>query len=246
MKKSQLEFASNLDVTKCHLCTWVGCWRLYQWFVVLSVTVSCGHASWTGCDRKHFLCRSAGEAMWNNLMKWFLSHLPQLGQSVPRGPKPISITFSFCHSFSTASLPPRSFHLWCPLQCKTLAGICDHIISLSSDSLVSQSAHLEVVHLTSIMPSEGLVGTPEHVPDIFIITTNLLTHGEAEPLVLTNPQLNIVFYYLLAVLVAWPTNSALNIFIFSSGCFHFIKPSDKSGVCDLQSSKETKLQASGL
>ncbi|CAM5165862.1 unnamed protein product [Natator depressus] len=41
-------------------------------------------------------------------------------------------------------------------QCKTLSGICDHIISLSSDSLVSQSAHLEVVHLTSIMPSEGL------------------------------------------------------------------------------------------
>ncbi|CAM2119853.1 unnamed protein product [Caretta caretta] len=40
--------------------------------------------------------------------------------------------------------------------CKTLSGICDHIISLSSDSLVSQSAHLEVVHLTSIMPSEGL------------------------------------------------------------------------------------------
>ncbi|GLD72126.1 connector enhancer of kinase suppressor of ras 2 isoform X5 [Lates japonicus] len=45
--------------------------------------------------------------------------------------------------------------------CKTLAGICDHIISLSSDSLVSQSAHLEVVHLTSIMPSEGLA--PEHL-----------------------------------------------------------------------------------
>uniref|UniRef100_H2LWW9 Si:ch211-26b3.4 n=1 Tax=Oryzias latipes TaxID=8090 RepID=H2LWW9_ORYLA len=41
-------------------------------------------------------------------------------------------------------------------NCKTLAGICDHIISLSSDSLVSQSAHLEVVHLTSIMPNEGL------------------------------------------------------------------------------------------
>ncbi|XP_041428710.1 connector enhancer of kinase suppressor of ras 2-like isoform X2 [Xenopus laevis] len=40
--------------------------------------------------------------------------------------------------------------------CKTLSGICDHIISLSSDSLVSQSAHLEVVHLTNIMPSEGL------------------------------------------------------------------------------------------
>uniref|UniRef100_A0A8B9KAB3 Si:ch211-26b3.4 n=1 Tax=Astyanax mexicanus TaxID=7994 RepID=A0A8B9KAB3_ASTMX len=42
------------------------------------------------------------------------------------------------------------------LSCKTLSGICDHIISLSSDSLVSQSAHLEVVHLTNIMPSEGL------------------------------------------------------------------------------------------
>ncbi|XP_062856459.1 connector enhancer of kinase suppressor of ras 2-like [Trichomycterus rosablanca] len=42
------------------------------------------------------------------------------------------------------------------LVCKTLSGICDHIISLSSDSLVSQSAHLEVVHLTNIMPSEGL------------------------------------------------------------------------------------------
>ncbi|KAL4648809.1 connector enhancer of kinase suppressor of ras 2-like [Arapaima gigas] len=40
--------------------------------------------------------------------------------------------------------------------CKTLSGICDHIISLSSDSLVSQSAHLEVVHLTNIMPTEGL------------------------------------------------------------------------------------------
>ncbi|KAI1898911.1 hypothetical protein AGOR_G00077270 [Albula goreensis] len=40
--------------------------------------------------------------------------------------------------------------------CKTLSGICDHIISLSSDSLVSQSAHLEVVHLSNVMPSEGL------------------------------------------------------------------------------------------
>ncbi|XP_038604401.1 connector enhancer of kinase suppressor of ras 2-like isoform X2 [Tachyglossus aculeatus] len=40
--------------------------------------------------------------------------------------------------------------------CKTLSGICDHIISLSSDSLVSQSAHLEVVHLTSVLPGEGL------------------------------------------------------------------------------------------
>uniref|UniRef100_A0A6Q2WXJ7 Uncharacterized protein n=1 Tax=Esox lucius TaxID=8010 RepID=A0A6Q2WXJ7_ESOLU len=41
-------------------------------------------------------------------------------------------------------------------QCNTLASICDHIISLSSDSLVSQSAHLEVVHLSSILASEGL------------------------------------------------------------------------------------------
>uniref|UniRef100_A0A4W3IHA4 Connector enhancer of kinase suppressor of Ras 2 n=1 Tax=Callorhinchus milii TaxID=7868 RepID=A0A4W3IHA4_CALMI len=41
-------------------------------------------------------------------------------------------------------------------QCKTLSGVCDHIISLSSDPLVSQSAHLEVVQLTNIKPSEGL------------------------------------------------------------------------------------------
>jgi len=41
--------------------------------------------------------------------------------------------------------------------CKTLSGVCDHIISLSSDPLVSQSAHLEVIQLANIKPSEGLV-----------------------------------------------------------------------------------------
>ncbi|XP_043928213.1 connector enhancer of kinase suppressor of ras 2 isoform X3 [Protopterus annectens] len=40
--------------------------------------------------------------------------------------------------------------------CKTLSSVCDHIISLSSDPLVSQSAHLEVVQLANIKPSEGL------------------------------------------------------------------------------------------
>ncbi|XP_077336844.1 connector enhancer of kinase suppressor of ras 2 isoform X4 [Lithobates pipiens] len=40
--------------------------------------------------------------------------------------------------------------------CKTLSGVCDHIISLSSDPLVSQSAHLEVVQLANVKPSEGL------------------------------------------------------------------------------------------
>ncbi|XP_062907062.1 connector enhancer of kinase suppressor of ras 2 isoform X2 [Mobula hypostoma] len=40
--------------------------------------------------------------------------------------------------------------------CKTLSGVCDHIISLSSDPLVSQSAHLEVIQLTNIKPNEGL------------------------------------------------------------------------------------------
>lgn len=43
------------------------------------------------------------------------------------------------------------------MQCKTLSGVCDHIISLSSDPLVSQSAHLEVIQLANIKPSEGLV-----------------------------------------------------------------------------------------
>ncbi|XP_061105093.1 connector enhancer of kinase suppressor of ras 2-like isoform X1 [Conger conger] len=40
--------------------------------------------------------------------------------------------------------------------CKTLSGVCDHIISLSSDPLVSQAAHLEVVQLTNINPTDGL------------------------------------------------------------------------------------------
>ncbi|XP_066214008.1 connector enhancer of kinase suppressor of ras 2 isoform X3 [Saccopteryx leptura] len=40
--------------------------------------------------------------------------------------------------------------------CKTLSGVCDHIISLSSDPLVSQSAHLEVIQLANVRPSDGL------------------------------------------------------------------------------------------
>ncbi|TSR75243.1 Connector enhancer of kinase suppressor of ras 2 [Bagarius yarrelli] len=49
-----------------------------------------------------------------------------------------------------------STYVFVCMQCKTLSGICEHIISLSSDSLVSQSAHLEVVHLTNVLPNEGL------------------------------------------------------------------------------------------
>lgn len=45
------------------------------------------------------------------------------------------------------------------LQCKTLSEVCEHIVCVSSDPLVSQSAHLELVHLTNIKPSEGLVTT---------------------------------------------------------------------------------------
>ncbi|XP_029956439.1 connector enhancer of kinase suppressor of ras 2-like isoform X5 [Salarias fasciatus] len=40
--------------------------------------------------------------------------------------------------------------------CKTLSGVCDHIINLSSDPMVSQSAHLEVVQLANIKSTEGL------------------------------------------------------------------------------------------
>uniref|UniRef100_A0A6Q2XFB8 Connector enhancer of kinase suppressor of Ras 2b n=1 Tax=Esox lucius TaxID=8010 RepID=A0A6Q2XFB8_ESOLU len=40
--------------------------------------------------------------------------------------------------------------------CKTLSEVCDHIISLSSDPMVSQSAHLEVVQLANIKSTEGL------------------------------------------------------------------------------------------
>lgn len=45
----------------------------------------------------------------------------------------------------------------CPPQCKTLSEVCDHIISLSSDPMVSQAAHLEVVQLANIKSTEGLV-----------------------------------------------------------------------------------------
>uniref|UniRef100_A0A8C8E1N3 Connector enhancer of kinase suppressor of Ras 2b n=1 Tax=Oryzias sinensis TaxID=183150 RepID=A0A8C8E1N3_9TELE len=40
--------------------------------------------------------------------------------------------------------------------CKTLSEVCDQIISLSSDPMVSQSAHLEVVQLANIKSTEGL------------------------------------------------------------------------------------------
>lgn len=118
--------------------------------------VACDSVSWprlqTGSDRKHFLCRGDVEQSDER----FLSHLPGApGQSVPHGPNQSQYVLFFWLTLSLSLFfSPPAPHL----QCKTLAGICDHIISLSSDSLVSQSAHLEVVHLTSIMPSEGLVG----------------------------------------------------------------------------------------
>uniref|UniRef100_A0AAQ4Q8C5 Connector enhancer of kinase suppressor of Ras 2 n=1 Tax=Gasterosteus aculeatus aculeatus TaxID=481459 RepID=A0AAQ4Q8C5_GASAC len=40
--------------------------------------------------------------------------------------------------------------------CKTLSEVCEHIVCVSSDPLVSQSAHLELVHLTNVKTSEGL------------------------------------------------------------------------------------------
>ncbi|XP_076836391.1 connector enhancer of kinase suppressor of ras 2 isoform X3 [Brachyhypopomus gauderio] len=40
--------------------------------------------------------------------------------------------------------------------CKMLSGVCDHIITLSSDPMVSQAAHLEVIQLDNIRSSEGL------------------------------------------------------------------------------------------
>ncbi|XP_061522835.1 LOW QUALITY PROTEIN: connector enhancer of kinase suppressor of ras 2 [Phycodurus eques] len=40
--------------------------------------------------------------------------------------------------------------------CKTLSGVCEHIVCVSSDPLVSQSTHLELVHLTNVKASDGL------------------------------------------------------------------------------------------
>lgn len=56
----------------------------------------------------------------------------------------------------TASLYISNCSLF-PPQCKTLSEVCDHIISLSSDPMVSQAAHLEVVQLANIKSTEGLV-----------------------------------------------------------------------------------------
>lgn len=113
----------------------------------------------TGFDRKHFLCRGHVE---QSDERFLCRTSRSAGSACPSRTRPISIRF-FCFVLFAQSVAlsllvsSSSPHL----QCKTLAGICDHIISLSSDSLVSQSAHLEVVHLTSIMPSEGLVGTSQ-------------------------------------------------------------------------------------
>lgn len=52
----------------------------------------------------------------------------------------------------------------CRPQCKTLSEVCDHIISLSSDPMVSQAAHLEVVQLPNIKSTEGLVRLKEPRP----------------------------------------------------------------------------------
>lgn len=60
--------------------------------------------------------------------------------------------------FDNRSLCFVTCPLWfSSLQCKTLSEVCEHIVCVSSDPLVSQSAHLELVHLTNIKPSEGLV-----------------------------------------------------------------------------------------
>lgn len=123
---------------------------------------------WTDCDRKQFVCRSDGSGDVEQSDEMIsVSPPPARSQHPSRTKTNLNnfLSFSFCHS-SFFSLSPffssSIFTSDCHRQCKTLAGICDHIISLSSDSLVSQSAHLEVVHLTSIMPSEGLVSMHTH------------------------------------------------------------------------------------
>lgn len=118
---------------------------------------------WTDCDRKQFVCWSDGSGDVEQSDEMISVSPPPARSRYPSRTKTnlnnfpsfsfcLSRSISSCHFFSLCCL-----YLRLHLQCKTLAGICDHIISLSSDSLVSQSAHLEVVHLTSIMPSEGLV-----------------------------------------------------------------------------------------
>lgn len=118
---------------------------------------------WTDCDRKQFVCWSDGSGDVEQSDEMISVSPPPARSQHPSRTKTnlnnfLSLFLSLSLSFSVIS-SLCCLYLRCHLQCKTLAGICDHIISLSSDSLVSQSAHLEVVHLTSIMPSEGLVRT---------------------------------------------------------------------------------------
>lgn len=131
----------------------------YSWCVSLSVTVSWGHGH-GHTETGNSLCAGVMQPSDERI---FASPPPARSPNGSRNQKPISLTFLFL-TLTLSFLPSLNCPLGlsyrrCRLQCKTLAGICDHIISLSSDSLVSQSAHLEVVHLTSIMPSEGLVRT---------------------------------------------------------------------------------------
>uniref|UniRef100_A0A9J8C9M6 Connector enhancer of kinase suppressor of Ras 2 n=2 Tax=Cyprinus carpio TaxID=7962 RepID=A0A9J8C9M6_CYPCA len=70
--------------------------------------------------------------------------------------------------------------------CKTLSGVCDHIISLSSDPLVSQSAHLEVVQLANIKPTEGLGMYIKSTYDGLHVITGT-TEGVRQPVVPRSP-----------------------------------------------------------
>lgn len=149
----------NLDVRKCHPGT-------RGWLVSVMCSPVCDGVLWacprTGCDRKQFVCQSDGSSdveQSDEMMS--VSPPPARSQHPLRNKTNLNnfLSFSPLTSFFLFFFISLLSFLQRHLQCKTLAGICDHIISLSSDSLVSQSAHLEVVHLTSIMPSEGLVRT---------------------------------------------------------------------------------------
>ncbi len=135
-------------------------WAPRGWLVFVMCCSVCDSVLWaclwTDCDRKQLVCRSDGSGEEEQSDEMIAVSPPPARSQHPSWTKTNLnnfLSFSFWLSLSLF------FLCFIHLQCKTLAGICDHIISLSSDSLVSQSAHLEVVHLTSIMPSEGLVRT---------------------------------------------------------------------------------------
>lgn len=130
---------------------------LFVWCLHLVVHVCVGVLGVIGAKLISTYSRNANNNQFNTLCH-------PAGLLCVRNGKQNSACGEFC------STGANVIRLWCShweaaafspmipfFQCKTLSEVCDHIISLSSDPMVSQAAHLEVVQLANIKSTEGLV-----------------------------------------------------------------------------------------